>query len=383
MIAAAAELADRERGSLLGLAWGDVLGCPVEYWSKQAISATYGRYDALPDEYPWSRIPREPYYWGHLRPLGLHSDDTQQAVALLHSCLGPGGFLVEGWGRCLIRGEREGAWRGTGHNFRAALASLERGVDALHSGAPSAGIGAAMRIAPLGAIYRSDQRRLRRVVLESTYTTHADIRAAALAFAVAVTCAMLIEETPAENVSDQLPELVAEFEQEALAAQFVGAPEPSQVHAASEFLREMLATRWRSLADLRARLFEHAASILTAGSDEFLLLPNHPFALLGGVHAVCTGLWPRGTASELLVDLVQQGGDTDTAGAIAGAILGARYGTGWIPVHRLMDREALCAYASALMTRSLPEPMLDFVRREADLTRVEYAFRHQRAIELV
>jgi ADP-ribosyl-[dinitrogen reductase] hydrolase len=382
MIVASADQADRERGTLLGLAWGDVLGCPVEYWSKQAIAAAYGRYDSLPDEYPWSRIPRTQYHWGHLRPLGLHSDDTQQAVALVQACLRPDGFLVEAWGGCLILGERERAWRGTGTNFRAALASLGRGVGPLRSGAASAGIGAAMRIAPLGAIFRKDHSRLRRVVLESTYTTHADIRAAAIAFAVAVACGMLIDETSAVDVLGELPELVEQFEREALQAQFVGLPEPSHVHAASELLRVVTATKWRCLADFRASLLEHARSILTGGADEFLLLPNHPFALLGGIHALCTGLWPHGTPNELLVDLVQQGGDTDTAAAIAGALFGARYGTGWIPMHRLVDREALCAYAGALTTLVLPESFLDFVRREAGLTKLEQAFRKQRASEL-
>lgn len=374
--------ADRERGSLLGLAWGDALGCPVEYWSKQTIAAVYGCYDALPDEYPWARIPREAYYWGHLRPLGLHSDDTQQAVALLHSCLVPGGFLLKRWAGCLLHGEREGAWRGTGRNFRAALASLKNGVDPARSGAPTAGIGAAMRIAPLGAIYRSDRSSLRRVVLESTFTTHADIRAAALAFAVAVTCAMLVDETPTDEVLQQLPELVAQFERESIAAPFVEVAQPSHVHVTSDFLREVTSAGWKCITELRARLLEHAQSILTSGSEEFLLLPNHPFALLGGIHALCTGLWPDGAPNDLLVDLVQQGGDTDTAAAIAGAILGARYGTGWIPLHRLVDHDALCATANALATRVLPETFDDFVRREAALTKAEHAFQTRRAKEL-
>lgn len=374
--------AERERGSLLGLAWGDVFGCPVEYWSKQSIADAYGRYDALPYEYPWSRIPRDDYHWGHLRPLGLHSDDTQQAVALLHCCLAPGGFQLDAWANCLILGEQESAWRGTGRNFRAAVANLSRGVGPSRSGAATAGIGAAMRIAPLGAIYRTDQSRMRRVVLESSYTTHADLRAAAIAFAVAVACAMSIDETPAVDVLEQLPDLVAQFEREALAANFLEVSELSHVHSASEFLREVTAIEWGSLSEFRARLVEYARRFLADGSDEFRLLPNHPFALLGGVHALLTGLWPHGTPNELLVDLAQQGGDTDTAAAIAGAILGARYGTGWIPIDRLIDREALRAYADSLTSRVLHESYLEFVRREAHLTRIDLAFREQRANEL-
>jgi hypothetical protein len=34
----------------------------------------------------------------------------------------------------------------------------------------------------------------------------------------------------------------------------------------------------------------------------------------------------------------------------SGSVLGARFGTGWIPMHRLLERERLETYAEALVT---------------------------------
>jgi ADP-ribosyl-[dinitrogen reductase] hydrolase len=73
---------DRKKGCLLGLAWGDVLGCPVEGWRDREISSVYGTYPGLPDAYPFEVIAAMgPRKVKRLRPLGLHSDDTQQALA--------------------------------------------------------------------------------------------------------------------------------------------------------------------------------------------------------------------------------------------------------------------------------------------------------------
>ena len=139
---------DRARGAVLGLAWGDALGCPVEGWRAAEIARHFGRYETLPNAYPPSvtALPTR-----RLRPLGLHSDDTQQALALLAVTLDPAGWSVQTWGEWLIAGAQSGAWRGTGRNFNAAVAALRRGVPPQESGSPSAGIGAAMRVGPLGA----------------------------------------------------------------------------------------------------------------------------------------------------------------------------------------------------------------------------------------
>ena len=55
--------------------------------------------------------------------------------------------------------------------------------------------------------------------------------------------------------------------------------------------------------------------------------------------ALQVGLWAAATPLDFevaLVEIVSAGGDTDTNGAVAGAVLGARYGAAAIP-HRWLD----------------------------------------------
>src|SRR5262245_17623524 len=151
---------DRVRGSLLGLAWGDAFGCPVESWRTAEIEQTYGDYTDLPAEYPFDRIaPQGPKQLKRLRPLGLYSDDTQQCLALLHVCLSPEGWSPARWGTLLVEGASCHACRGTGRNFSAAVARLRKGTPPERAANPTAGIGAVMRIGPIGALYRDDASR--------------------------------------------------------------------------------------------------------------------------------------------------------------------------------------------------------------------------------
>ena len=203
---------DRIRGALLGLAWGDVLGCPVEGWDARHIRAVYGAYDDLPSAYPARLLRGGGVRLSRLRPLGLHSDDTQQALALLNVCLSPGGWSAERWAVCLVQGMAGGAWRGYGQNFKGAVAHLARGVAPAHAGSRTAGIGAAMRIGPLGALYWDDPATLATVVMESSITTHGDIRAGAIAYAVACAVAGFVAGRSAAAIASALPGAVAAVE---------------------------------------------------------------------------------------------------------------------------------------------------------------------------
>ncbi|MCW7540631.1 ADP-ribosylglycohydrolase family protein [Aquabacterium sp. A7-Y] len=358
------------RGTLLGLAWGDVFGCPVEYWSPAQIEAVYGRYEHLPAAYPLDRIPSDPLVRDHLRPLGLHSDDTQQALVLVHSCLHEDGWHVERWAEHLLQGQRRQAWRGTGRNFRSALQKMADGRPPLECGSATAGIGGAMRIAPLAALYSADLRQLTRVVVEATASTHADLRAVSFALAVAVCGAMLLQGRHDADIREELPAYVEEIEASLAQAGTLPVGEPAQVHAVSATLRRFLTSPWSGLAELRSALAESATGhgIELAAMESPV---NHAFVLLGGVHALCVGLWPDDEPQSLLAELVQQGGDTDTVAAIAGGILGARFGTDWIPLERCMDAAMLEHYADSLLSGRLPEAYEDFIERERNWTVLE------------
>ena len=371
MIPAVKLHASRQRGSLLGLAWGDALGCPVEFWDTADVRQVYGAYADLPAAIPFACLPAREDIWAHLRPLGLHSDDTQQALALIQACLAPGGWRIDAWADLLVRGEKRRAWRGTGRFFRQAVAALQNGASPWQSGTPSAGVGASMRIAPLGALYHAQPDELACVVLESSLVTHADARAIASAYAIAVAVAHLVAGEQARNVRDSLPPLVREFELRHLAPRF---PDPAEHLAFSTVLGAALDPVHASLAESREALCLAGGRAMQADMRHSPLTPNHPFALVGCVHALSAALWPESEPSAMLGEVIRQGGDTDTIGAIAGALLGARFGDAWIPVVRLRDHDFLLRYAEALVTCQLPESGDDFLQREATYSSEERQF---------
>ncbi|MBM3946870.1 MAG: ADP-ribosylglycohydrolase family protein, partial [SAR202 cluster bacterium] len=75
--------------------------------------------------------------------------------------------------------------------------------------------------------------------------------------------------------------------------------------------------------------------------------------------AMQAGLWAvkqPGTLEETLVRVVSAGGDTDTNGAVAGALLGARFGEAVIPARWtecIGNRPSLERLAERLLERSL------------------------------
>lgn len=361
---------DRKRGSLLGLAWGDSLGCPVEYWPKALIRKVYGAYSDLPVAYPLDAIPAEPRIRGHLRPLGLHSDDTQQALTLIIACLHPEGWNAHRWTRLLLDGANLRAWRGTGRNFRSTLEKLATGAPPLQCGMPSAGIGAAMRTAPLGALYADDRDELASVVFEASWSTHADIRALSVALAVAAAAAMLIAGSDVRHVRETLPAYVATWESRWASSAMVTLDDRNLEHKTSTALRYFFERDWISLDELRGEL-SLAAARDGVDLEDMDPASNHAYALLGGIHALCVALWPSDDPGWLLTDAIQEGGDADTVGAIAGGLLGARFGTDWIPIHRCIDASTLLAYADSLINRRLPEQVENFLARETRFSAME------------
>ena len=363
---------ERARGSLLGLAWGDVLGCPVEGWRRTEIQRVFGTYQGLPEEYPLNLIPtREARR--RLRPLGLHSDDTQQALALTNVCLTVRPWSLGLWAQWLVVCTQRGAFRGYGRNFQEAAHKLTRGAPPEHAGSGSAGIGAAMRTAPLGALYRDQPEELARVAMESSLVTHGDIRAGAMAFAVAQAASLLIGGATASEVRERLPVDVAAVETGWLNGQRGWGIHRAAGHVVSETIAAILQQTPADFDTLRQLISVQARPHLAAGVVK--AHPNQGFVLLGGVHALAMALWPEGAPNDLLCEIIRQGYDTDTVGAICGGVLGARFGTRWIPLDRLRDQERIEAYADALVTREAPpETREAFVEREYDLTLLEKQF---------
>ena len=86
-----------------------------------------------------------------------------------------------------------------------------------------------MRIAPLGALYHDRLEVLAAVAMESSLTTHADLRAGAVAYAIARTAAGFVKDASPEQLIDELPGDVAAVEEEWLASQSI------RIHAAHSY----------------------------------------------------------------------------------------------------------------------------------------------------
>ena len=104
--------------------------------------------------------------------------------------------------------------------------------------------------------------------------------------------------------------------------------------------------------ELRDLIIELAEPHLQEGSPN--AHPNQGFAMLGGVHGILMALERDADPNEVLLDVIAQGEDTDTVAAIAGGLLGARFGTEWIELEKLSDQDRLERYAIALADQDAP-----------------------------
>lgn len=365
---------ERARGALLGLAWGDALGCPVEGWRAVEIARHFSAYETLPHAYPPSILELSERRRRRLRPLGLHSDDTQQALALLGVVLAPTGWSSTAWVDWLVAGAEARAWRGTGTNFDAAVTALRQGVAPQRSGSSSAGIGAAMRAGPLGVAFAGRPEQLATVVMEASLVTHRDLRAAAVAYAVAETVRRLVSGESATEVLDRLSSRVRGVE-EAWMESDDWVVHASGGHPVSTALEVLCLEPPADLAALGQHVSQLARPALSARAEA---RPNQGFALLGGIHGLAAGLLGEPEPAARLAAVVAKGDDTDTVGAICGTVLGARHGDGWIPTERLVDASRLRQWADALADGGPPpETRSAFMHREAELTAWERNFQRQ------
>src|SRR4051794_15650965 len=344
---------DRVRGSLLGLAVGDALGAPLEGLSAQQIRAHYAQViDYVDGARAWKR---KPYRW---RMPGLYSDDTQQALALCdvlleHGRVDPDRLAELYLGLATPKGTYVGAHRGVGRSFRQVLADLERGVSPRETGQKSAGIGAAMRIAPVALYFNSEPGAMFTAVMAASLMTHRDIRS--LAGALAVSHAVRRLSAGAQRDPSFLFRLAADVarEEERIAAECTGNVTSLQQHGRSlsraiahvESLLE--SPRERALAALVEEANRHGAD------------PVCKRATMGFPPAcIPTCLYLLLTTDgfeEAITEVINLGGDADSAGAILGALAGAHYGVDAIP-HRWLDglqnRDAIDVRARALFRRS-------------------------------
>ena len=281
-------LEDRFAGSALGAFVGDALGMPVEGWTHAAIKNRLGAVrEMLPGRFP----------------PGYYTDDTEMMISILECLVERGGFDPAFTTARFLRNFHPE--RGYGGRIYGLMERLENGVPWDEAGTDSFGNGSAMRIAPIGFFYFNSMEELKTAALLSSRITHTHSEALAGAVVQAGAVALALElgltrkPVQPEKFLEHLALLVDDLDRG-------------------------FSTRLRSLKEIRP-----------ASSDEFFYHVLSRFSCnVKSIEAVPPALASflfSSTFEEAVVNGVNLGGDTDTIGAMAGAVAGAYYGLNAIP----------------------------------------------------
>ncbi|ROP53844.1 ADP-ribosylglycohydrolase family protein [Streptomyces sp. PanSC9] len=283
----AAELRERARGALLGLAVGDALGAPAENLRPSEIRARWGRITGYVTD----------------RPSG--TDDTEYAIfsglllARHGSALTPA--HVEAAWHEWIADRAEGPFRGAGFSERGTLENLRRGlaapISAQHRHAWSDGL--AMRAAPFGVFAAGRPGEAARLVAVDGSISH-------------------------EGEGIYGGQAVAA----GVAAAMAGAPVPVVIASALAVVPD---DSWTARSLRRAVTVSHRGeravrSAVVIGGYPWTDLAPEAVALAFGAYAAADGDF-----REAVLTAVNMGRDADTTAAVAGALAGATQGLAAIP----------------------------------------------------
>jgi poly(ADP-ribose) glycohydrolase ARH3 len=270
-------------GAALGTFVGDALGMPVEGWPPDAIRREYVLLDDLVD----GRFPA-----------GSYTDDTEMMIGLLEALVEAEGFDGALAAKRFLANFHPN--RGYGGRIYDLMDRLSSGTPWDQVGTDSFGNGSAMRVAPVGFYFYYDLEAVKKAAVAQAMITHQHPEALAGAVIQAGAVALNVR------------------------AYMEGRkPEPD------EFLG--------TLADLSRDLDENSAERLLGLKD---LEPGEIETLvpkirkkyrcnvkaIEAVGPAVGSFLATSKFSDAVILAVNLGGDTDTVGAMAGAITGAWYG---------------------------------------------------------
>lgn len=283
-------LEDRFKGAVLGLAIGDALGMPVEGLSSNEIENNFG---AIDDFIP-SPDGSEAGEW---------TDDTEEMMILSESIINSVYLDPHDFSKRLVSAMNSGKLIKAGPTTRKAIYNLQLGATWLSSGIDADTCGAAMRVAPIGLIYNFSFGLVDKYAYIQSMVTHRGKAAigGAVAVATAISC------------------LCHQYDRESL-------------------LREVI-TKTEKYDKL-------VSGKIASGSAEGVSIYTWD-----AVPAAFYCFLNFNSYDECVLNAVNRGGDTDSIGAMAGALKGAEVGIQDIPqkwVEEVKDTEYLQETADQL-----------------------------------
>lgn len=317
---------EKIEGIFLGTAIGDALGLPVETYDRKTIADGFGQIRSFlsPGAHKW--------YGG--MPAGTVSDDTQLTLALAEALIASTEIDMQKIADSLVAAYKESTL-GWGGSTKEAVQRLIDGVHWSKSGQTGdpnrgAGNGVPMRIAPLSVFAQKMQwndEKLAEIVREISDMTHGTKVSAAAGLAQARAVAYCLKVAPDEfSRDDFLSELIS-------ACRSV---DPLDEDPATSALKQ----RFQLLACTES-MSDHEI-IGAFGGGSCYVLDSLPFTY---------AFFLRNPGSiESLYEAVSAGGDTDSNGAMLGALLGALHGREIFPQELregLVEKEKIGAAMAA------------------------------------
>jgi ADP-ribosyl-[dinitrogen reductase] hydrolase len=280
-------------GVLLGLACGDALGRPVEFKSNEWINQEYGTVTEMLSNGTYGK------------PAGTVTDDTEMALCIARSLVENDAFQPRDIANRFVEWYKNGPFD-IGNLTRDVLQQLSQGRPWDEAGyeiwktlseGRNAGNGSVMRCAPYAVAFADKPKILKKVSQQSSSITHADPRCTYGCAVLNLTLSGLLhdEKKPLTSALDSVRENAP--------AELLDALDPIAVGRKPDSLQ----------------------------STGFV------------IHSLQTALYyglSAETPEDGIVSVVNMGGDTDTIGAITGAVVGARFGKDEIPNRWLTELES-------------------------------------------
>jgi ADP-ribosylglycohydrolase len=285
---------ERILGCLMGIATGDAIGKQTEGLSLEDIRRWYPHGIRGFEGPPGSAIPR---YVGNRKRewrIGETTDDTERTIAVARAILQDGDVRHASVGREML------TCRKSVHPGVKSLWEFHQAGDPTRVAQRHDGCGAAIRVAPVGILYRS--QRLEEIVAgarEASISTHGGSLAIAAAAATAAAVSAAIDGGSP--------------------LQIIGVAERAAARAERQWKGPANATLAEAVRTVQGDL--HQWSELHPAEVASRYFPDSPLTIVPLAIALGT-VMQSAEAAILLASNV--GGDSDSVASIAGGILGAR-----------------------------------------------------------
>ncbi|HDE3189690.1 TPA: ADP-ribosylglycohydrolase family protein [Staphylococcus aureus] len=293
---------DKILGTLYGQAIGDALGMPSELWNRNKIKDFFGKITTFLDGPYENKVARN-------FTKGQFTDDTAQSLLIIDA-LNKNHFepskkiiadeLIE-WANAT------NAFKNNilGPSSKAALTAIIQGEDSQFYTKNALTNGSAMRIAPIGTLFSKDQKvELVNYVKEISEVTHTSDVAIAGASMIAYAVTLAAEDKNWKEIIEGVLEI-----------HDIAIKEGEQTFSASIAERLKLAVQFANHFESEEEYSLWLYDVIGCGTS---LTESVPTAL--AIAYFCKD------PNKCAIFCANIGGDTDTIGAMATAISGAKYG---------------------------------------------------------